>query len=262
MNIDIPEYVVQNLLHLLIILVGGLLVGWITHSFFARKAAIAEVEGEVMKKRLSIYEELYKRLSSLLAQEILPTERIQLALSAIKDLGEDVPQQSSVPTLVVMNTASEFTDAYMQLDQFITNNRLYYETEVDKAILYFTNYIAIYRRLQVMYEEQIIDMNISISEENIARQENLLITEISILFQEELAAEITKVLTVLKSTLSTPMLHKRKPQDHGFGTFGEDGSIIQNLSNTKLFQKREFMRKLITANIAQALATQKLKKRK
>lgn len=60
MNITIPEYIGQGILELLILTVGGLLVGWITHTYFARKAAIVEVEGEVMKKRLSIYEELYK----------------------------------------------------------------------------------------------------------------------------------------------------------------------------------------------------------
>lgn len=260
MNFNIPEYVGQGLLQLFVLTAGGIFVGWITHTFFARKAAIAEVEGEVMKKRLSIYEELYKRLSSFLSQEILPSDRIEYALAAVREVEEDTPHHSSAPTLVVMNTATAFTDAYIQLDQYITNNRLYFETEVDQALLLFTNYLAIYRRLQVMYEEQMIDMNLSIEDETIARQENLLMTEISILFQDEIAAEINKVLTVLKTSLSKPVLHKRTSLDHGLSTFGDNGVILKYLSNLKVFQQREYLQRLIAANVALALAAHKSNK--
>lgn len=262
MNITIPEYIGQGILELLILTVGGLLVGWITHTYFARKAAIVEVEGEVMKKRLSIYEELYKRLNSLLAEEILPTERINAAFQNICKSGIEVEKQSSIPTLTVMHTAKGFTTTYMELDIYINRHRLYFETEVDKALLLFSNYLAIYRRLQVMFEEQVIASHYSLDDELISYSEDLLMTEISILFQDELSSEVFRVLTSLKKAINTPMRHKRKAQDHSIATFGDDGIIIQYLRPLRIFQQRQQIQQLIAHSVALAIASKISKKRK
>ena len=66
--------VIEGIMELLYLTAGGLVVGWVTSTFFARKAAIAEVSGYVMKRKLENYEELYRRLEMLTDQEILPAQ--------------------------------------------------------------------------------------------------------------------------------------------------------------------------------------------
>ena len=261
-SIDIPEYIGKGIIELLILTVGGLLVGWITHTYFARKAAIAEVEGEVMKKRLAIYEELYKRLNSLLAQEILPSGYTDKAIGLLRESGFERVGQASLPTLTMLHSAKSFTDAYMELDTFISNNRLYYETEVDKTLLLFTNYFAIYRRLQVMFEVQIIDRGLSLEDSNIANAEDLLMAQTSILYQDELASEVMQVLEVLKASINNPERHRRKAQDHSIATFGDNGAVLDYLDKLRIFQEREQIQLLIAQNIALAIASNNVKGRK
>lgn len=259
-QIELPDYVREGAIELLVLVVGGLLVGWITHTYFARKAAIVEVEGEVMKRRLSIYEELYRRLNMLLSQEVLPHERINAAVRLIQQSGMEAHSQPNASTLTVMNQAKHFTDVYMDLDTYITQHRLYFETQVDRALLYFSNYFAIFRRLQVMFEEQIIDMNLSLDDASIAKAEDLLMTQISLLYQDELDAEITKVLTSLKAALNTPIRHKRKARDHSLATFGAQGEILKNLQNLEIFKQREQIQRLIASNVALAMASHNMGK--
>lgn len=256
---NLPEYVCKGLLELLFLIVGGLFVGWITHTYFARKAAIAEVEGKVMKTRLSIYEDLYKRLSLLLAQEILPTDRISAAVNAIKECGFEFTMHESVPTLTIMHTAKDFKKTYLELDTYINHHRLYLETQLDKDLLLFSNYFAIYRRLQVMYEEQLIDRNLSLDDANAVTSENLLMTGISILYQDEFSSEVLRVLAALKTAINTPMQHKRKAQDHTLATFGDDGIVVRHLKQLRIFQQKSQIQHLIAHHVALALSANKCK---
>ena len=256
MNITIPEYVGQGLLELFILIVGGLLVGWITYTYFARRAAIVEVEGEVMKKRLCIYEELYKRLNSFEAQEMLPAARLDAAYTLLHESGFDVASKPYLPTLSIMATAKGFSDAYFELDSYISRHRLYFETELDRRLIFFTNYLAIFRRLQVMFEEQIIDMHLPIDDAAVVRCEDQLMTQLCILYQDEFSDEITKVLDAIRTAIHTPQRHKRKPQDHSHLFFGDGGTLHAYLEQLLIFRQREQIPHLIASNIALAKLSQ------
>lgn len=250
MTIALPEYIVQELFELFILIVGGLFVGWITYTYFARKAAIVEIEGEVMKKRLSIYEELYKRISALETQEVLPSSRLDTAYAHLQEVDFDVKPQAFLPTLSVMATAKGFAKTYLELDSYISQHRLYLETELNERFLYFTNYLAIFRRLQVI--EQIIDMHIPIDNVAIVRCEDLLMTQLCILYQEEFAGEIDKVLVALRTAIHTPRRHQRKAQDHSLRFFGDQGTMYRYLEQLSVFQQREQITRLVANCVALA----------
>lgn len=42
---SLPDYVGKGLVELIVIIVGGVIVGWITSCYFALKAAESEVKG-------------------------------------------------------------------------------------------------------------------------------------------------------------------------------------------------------------------------
>ena len=261
-SFDVPEYVGKSLLELLFLIFGGLLVGWITHTYFARKAAIVEIEGEVMKKRLSIYEELYRRINLLITLEALPAGRLDAAFDTLKKSGFEITVPDSTQTLAVMHTARGFTKAYMELDAYINNHRLYYETAVDKALLLFSNYMAIYRRLQVIFEEQIIAEGLSLDDSCVSYYEDLLMTEICILYQDEFSSEVNHVLEAVKAAISSPARHKRKAGDHTMSTFGDNGAVLRYLKQLRIFQQRNQIHNLIADNMASAFAASTLNSRK
>ena len=258
MNI-IPDYVYEGLIKLCVITVGGLFAGWITHTFFARKAAIVEIEGDVMKKRISIYEELYKMIDLLNNQEVLPIKRINAAQGALQEAGFEIKLSTNYPTLSIMHTAKGFTETYLKLETYISSKRLYIDVEVNEKLLILINYLAIIRRLQVMFEEQIIDGKLPIEDEIITHYEDNLMTELCVLYQEEIESQVTGVLTSLKKAINTPARYKHKKQDNSLKCFEDKGVIMNYLHEFAIFQQRDNVIKIVENSIALAVAS-KMKK--
>ena len=75
---SLPDYVGKGLVELIVIIVGGVIVGWITSSYFALKAAESEVKGDIMKKKLDIYDALVVKLDEFQQEVVLSQELIKL----------------------------------------------------------------------------------------------------------------------------------------------------------------------------------------
>ena len=77
---SLPDYVGKGLVELIVIIVGGVIVGWITSSYFALEAAESEVKGDIMKKKLDIYDALVVKLDEFQQEVVLSQELINTAL--------------------------------------------------------------------------------------------------------------------------------------------------------------------------------------
>ena len=100
----LPEYFGKGILELIILIVGGIVVGWITSTYFAQRAAESEVKGDIMKKKLDIYEALVIKLEAMQQQVVLPHNIINIAVTDIKEHEIPLKYVPQYPVLDVFQT--------------------------------------------------------------------------------------------------------------------------------------------------------------
>ena len=116
---SLPEYFGKGLVELTVLVVGGIIVAWITSTYFAQRAAESEVKGDIVKKKLDVYEALVVKLDGMQQQVVLPQKTIDLA---IKNIHKHKIQLKFVPQ-------------YPVADMFQTGDRLT-ETVLDLSLIH------------------------------------------------------------------------------------------------------------------------------
>ena len=162
-----------------------------------------------------------------------------------------VPQY---PTMKIFGSAQILKDTYLDLDSFVASKRIYFSDALYDRMLQFTNYFAVLRRLQVLYEEQIINEGYVLDDQVVRSVENSLTLQLGLVFQYELAEEIKEVLYLLRSEINALELHKSGRKDHSNVRMGDDGPMMRMLMTTGLFKDREKVMALVTENVALAIS--------
>lgn len=252
----LPEYFGKGILELVILILGGIIVGWITSTYFAQRAAESEVKGDIMKKKLDIYDAFVDKLEKLQLQVVLPQDIIK---SAVKDINaHKIPLESAsqYPVLDVFQTGDKLTETVLDLDRFISAHRIYFEKGLYEALQFFQNYIIIFNRLIVMYREQFVRVHFPLDGKNVKTFENMTAIELSLVFQDELSEEIEAVYDDIRESISNIRFGVQSNPDHSGKRFGANGEIVQKLSQMKIMTEREKIISLITENIAKAMAAE------
>lgn len=252
---SLPDYVGKGLVELIVIIVGGIIVGWITSSYFALKAAESEVKGDIMKKKLDIYDALVVKLDVFQQEVVLSQELINTALIDIKSCNISLKYQPQYPVLDVFQAGDKLTEAVLDMDRFISANRIYFEKGLYEKLQFFQNYIIIFNRLIVMYREQFVNENISLENKSVKAFENILAIELGLILQDELSHQIESVHNKIRSSVSNIRFKVQSNSDHSANRFGVDGEIVQELLKLKIMKERDNIKKLITENVAKGMAS-------
>lgn len=81
----VPDYVGKGIIDLIAAIVGGVFIAWLTSTLFAKKSQIAETEGEILKKKVSIYEELAAKLEDLRNLNTIDENMRKAFMKVLKD---------------------------------------------------------------------------------------------------------------------------------------------------------------------------------
>ena len=187
-------------------------------------------------------------------QEILPAQLKDAALAMIAKHELEVKYVPQYPTMKIFGSAQILKDTYLDLDSFVASKRIYFSDALYDRMLQFTNYFAVLRRLQVLYEEQIINEGYVLDDQVVRSMENSLTLQLGLVFQYELAEEIKEVLYLLRSEINSLELHKSGRKDHSNVRMGDDGPMMRKLMTTGLFKDREKVMALVTENVALAIS--------
>ena len=251
---SLPDYVVKGLVELTVIIVGGVVVGWITSTYFALKAAESEVKGDIMKKKLDIYDSLVVKLDAFQQEVALPQDLITKAINDIKRFHIPLETKLQYPVLDVFQTGDKLTGAVLDMDRFISANRIYFEEGLYEKLQFFQNYIIIFNRLIVMYREQFVNAGISLENKSVKVFEDILSIELGLIFQDELSHEIEIVNDNIRNSVSNIRFEVQSNPDHSSKRFGVDGDIVNELLELKIMKERDKIQKLIAGNVAKGMA--------
>ena len=154
----------------------------------------------------------------------------------------------------------KLTAAVLDIDRFISTNRIYFEKGLYEKLQFFQNYILVFNRLIVMYQEHFIDRHIPLDNKNVKMFENVTAIELGLIFQGELLKEIESLYDEIRDSISHIKFKVQSKPDHSEKRLGFRGEIIQQMLDMKIMTERVKIQKLIALNIAKAMVVEKRKK--
>lgn len=249
----LPDYIAKGIVELFVAIIGGLFVGWVGSTLFARKSQIAATEGDLLKKRLSVYEEFSAILERLRSAETLSVERIAVIKKLLDSVGFCDVDLTRRYVLSIFADSKRFTDKYLELDKYIATHRIFFDDNIVLPVFVFQNYIGALRRIQTLYEEQIINVGISLDNEKSHAIESTMMVEIGVLIEEEFSKLIDNVLEAMRNSIANLKMSYHKPIPHTAQFFSENGPIIKALKDTIIMRDREKVMMLVTENVSLAM---------
>ncbi len=250
-----PEYIGKGILQLTVLTLGGVLVAWITTWIFGKRSEINAVEGVLLKRKLEIYEELYGKLEALKAEVVIPTDVHKAAVKMLRESGIQYNPINSDQLLGVFDSPKKLTEEFLSIDKYIATKRLYYDNDVYIQTMRFQNYFACLRRLLVLFEEQFVNVRISLDKAEVSAAERLLTVEIGMMFQDELVEQMDKVIATMKQSFTNLNFAHREQIEYNYDFFNSpDGPIMSDLVHTKLFSEREETMRVVTETTALGMA--------
>lgn len=244
-----PTFIIEGCMEILIMIVGGIIIGYITSKYLYRINELNKVEGWLLEKRIPIYEELYKRTVEMVDLYMVSPEEFSYVSEMINkhgiDLGENARQVSQL-----FLDGNKLSESFLEFDKYAAQNRLMFDEEVAKEVIVLTNYFGLIRRMLVLFDEQMIDKNITDNPKVQAVRSHLVVA-LGVCLSEEFIGYVMSLQNALRVSISHLQLSHREKPDYSYDFYqSENGYLMTRIRNSKAIVIRDKMKDLITDFVA------------
>ena len=244
-----PTFIIEGCMEILIMIIGGIVVGYITSKYLYRINELNKVEGWLLEKRIPIYEELYKRTVEMADLYMVSPEEFSYVSEMINkhgiDLGENARQVSQL-----FLDGNKLSESFLDFDKYAAQNRLMFDEEVAKEVIVLTNYIGLIRRMLVLFDEQMIDKNIADNPKVQAVRSHLVVA-LGVCLSEEFIRYVMSLQNALRVSMSHLQLSHREKPDYSYDFYqSENGYLMTRMRDSKAIVIRDKMKDLITDFVA------------
>ena len=244
-----PTFIIEGCMEILIMIIGGIVVGYITSKYLYRINELNKVEGWLLEKRIPIYEELYKRTVEMADLYMVSPEEFSYVSEMINkhgiDLGENARQVSQL-----FLDGNKLSESFLDFDKYAAQNRLMFDEEVAEEVTVSTNYLGLIRRMLVLFDEQMIDKNIADNPKVQAVRSHLVVA-LGVCLSEEFIRYVMSLQNALRVSMSHLQLSHREKPDYSYDFYqSENGYLMTRMRDSKAIVIRDKMKDLITDFVA------------
>lgn len=244
-----PTFIIEGCMEILIMIVGGIVVGYITSKYLYRINELNKVEGWLLEKRIPIYEELYKRTVEMADLYMVSPEEFSYVSEMINKHGIDLGENARKVSQLFLD-GNKLSESFLDFDKYAAQNRLMFDEEVAKEVIVLTNYLGLIRRMLVLFDEQMIDKNIADNPKVQAVRSHLVVA-LGVCLSEEFIRYVMSLQNALRVSMSHLQLSHREKPDYSYDFYqSENGYLMTRMRDSKAIVIRDKMKDLITDFVA------------
>lgn len=248
----VPSYMMEGLMELLIMTVGGIIVGYITSKYLYRINELNKVEGWLLEKRIPIYEELFRRTGQFAELCMVSPVEISVVRPMIERNGIQLDETAEQVSNLFLDP-EKLTEAFLGFDAFAAQHKLMLDTNVAKEILVFSNYFALLRRMLVLFDEQMMDSGIDDNPQVKAVRKHLVVA-LGMCLSNEFLDYAQSLQNVIRVSITHLELSHREKPDYSYDFYqNESGYMMSRLKDTKALKYRDEIQAMITGFVAMGM---------
>lgn len=244
-----PTFIIEGCMEILIMIVGGIIVGYITSKYLYRINELNKVEGWLLEKRIPIYEELYKRTVEMVDLYMVSPEEFSYVSEMINEHGIDLGENARQVSLLFLD-ANKLSESFLEFDKYAAQNRLMFDDDVAKEVIVLTNYFGLIRRMLVLFDEQMIDKKIDDNPKVLAVRSHLVVA-LGVCLSEEFIGYVMSLQNAIRVSMEHLQLSHREKPDYSYDFYrDENGYLMTRIRNSKAIVIHNQMKELIASFVA------------
>lgn len=244
-----PTFIIEGCMEILIMIIGGIVVGYITSKYLYRINELNKVEGWLLEKRIPIYEELYKRSVEMADLYMVSPEEFSFVSEMINEHGIDLDENARQVSQLFLD-GNKLSESFLDFDKYAAQNRLMFDEEVAKEVIVLTNYLGLIKHMLVLFDEQMIDKNIADNPKVRAVRSHLVVA-LGVCLSEEFIGYVMSLQNALRVSMSHLQLGHREKPDYSYDFYqSENGYLMTRMRDSKAIVIRDKMKDLITDFVA------------
>ena len=244
-----PTFIIEGCMEILIMIIGGIVVGYITSKYLYRINELNKVEGWLLEKRIPIYEELYKRTVEMADLYMVSPEEFSYVSEMINKHGINMGENARQVSQLFLD-GNKLSESFLDFDKYAAQNRLMFDEEVAKEVIVLTNYLGLIKRMLVLFDEQMIDKKMADNPKVQAVRSHLVIA-LGVCLSEEFIGYVMSLQNALRVSISHLQLSHREKPDYSYDFYqSENGYLMTRMRDSKAIVIRDKMKDLITDFVA------------
>lgn len=244
-----PTFIIEGCIEILIMIVGGIVVGYITSKYLYRINELNKVEGWLLEKRIPIYEKLYKRTVEMADLYMVSPEEFSYVSEMINKHGINMGENARQVSQLFLD-GNKLSESFLDFDKYAAQNRLMFDEEVSKEVIVLSNYLGLIRRMLVLFDEQMIDKKMADNPKVQAVRSHLVIA-LGVCLSEEFIGYVMSLQNALRVSMSHLQLSHREKPDYSYDFYqSENGYLMTRMRDSKAIVIRDKMKDLITDFVA------------
>ena len=246
-----PDYIGEGVMELLIMVVGGIIVGYITSKYLYRINELNKVKGWMLEKRIPIYEDLFRQTEEMMLMIQVAPEMHDKAVRVLEKhhLPSGGPRQVSV----VFTEAGGPESIFLQFDGFASQNSLFLDPQTNRDVSLLQNYLAAIHRMTVLFDEQMILYKVS-GNEKVKKVRSFFLLTLGTCLSSELLELVMSTQDTIRASISHLELSSRDGGKHS-GQYSKDIKqyVEERITELTAFEERESIQAMITEFVAMGL---------
>ena len=241
-----PTFIIEGCIEILIMIVGGIVVGYITSKYLYRINELNKVEGWLLEKRIPIYEKLYKRTVEMADLYMVSPEEFSYVSEMINKHGINMGENARQVSQLFLD-GNKLSESFLDFDKYAAQNRLMFDEEVSKEVIVLSNYLGLIRRMLVLFDEQMIDKKMADNPKVQAVRSHLVIA-LGVCLSEEFIGYVMSLQNALRVSMSHLQLSHREKPNYSYDFYRrEKGYLMTRVRDSKAIVNCDKMNELITA---------------
>ncbi len=247
-----PDYIGEGVMGIIVTIVAGCVLAWITSKFFYKKDELTRIKGQLLEKKLEIYQELSTRADNLLSLMQYTPSQSQLTLEIMDRAGMERPKQLQAPAF--LDNGESLRETLLDLDKWILKKRFLFDDEVAKASFVFQNYMEVYLRLGAIYEEYMKDQGLE-DNRRVKNMESAMLRGLGFFLLEDLSSQVEALILAVRNSLNNLSFGRNVSMTFSYSEINDpENGPLKALFGTKIMTEKDKINEYIHQFLAAALA--------
>lgn len=248
----LPDYIGEGIIELLIMIIGGLILGYITSKYLYKINELNKVERWLLEKRIPVYEELFRQTEEIMQVSMILPDDYDKHADILEKYNLHLDNDSREVSSVFLDS-DKLTETFLSFDKYASSHRLFLDSEVAQELDVFQNYFALINRMIELFDAQMIMHKIE-NNEKVKILKSHLTLSLGLYLSSELLEYVERVQNTIRVSMNHLRFTHRKKPDYSYDYYrSENGYIMTQLKNSNAIINRENIRNMITRFIALGL---------
>lgn len=242
-----PEYIKSGIITLLVTVIAGIIVAYISTRVFQRISEVTRVKGILIERRIEVYKELADKLEKLDNLTYYHSEDVAHLLPFFEDIGLKIDIAAGIKVNDIFTSMERLHKRFLEFDNYALENRIFYDDAVYDQINFLQNYLGLFSHIRLMYEENLFRIGVDHTSETSVKIGDSLLLACGIILTENFSRQILESIDVIRTSMNEVSLKTRKSHRHTYEYYNDpEGPVMKKVEATGIREQLTYVAALVS----------------